>query len=105
MLNLTFNHVHHYNSGKSGFRHKIDLNTNELEEAIDFIAEDILDIELEDNNSLGEEILIENFELSISSISLSAPQAFYSSCIEHNSYYKANALLPEYERNVPPPRA
>lgn len=113
MLNIAFGYDNLYHSGKSGHRHKVDLNSDGIvndavdlvEDAVDFIAENVFDVEPEEEKPSPESHFFENFELCMTEWDVPVIQEINFNKINPNFYYLDKKSLIHSELHSPPPKS
>jgi hypothetical protein len=112
MLNIAFGYDNLYNTGKSGYRHKIDLKSGDIvddavdlvEDAVDFIAENVFDMEPEKEAKSPDSHFFENFELGISDLQIPLLGNVTFKTINPNFYYIDKISINYSELHSPPPK-
>jgi hypothetical protein len=75
MINISFNYVNLYNTGKSGFRHKIAINTNEIDNLLGVFLHVNIVSDMQEEGDLHHDVFLENFDLGffVFKVSLNLP--------------------------------
>jgi hypothetical protein len=104
MINVSFNYVNLYHSGKSGFRHKIALNSNEIDSLCEFVSETLLHIDYPESNEDEDNVFLENFDLGFfdNPVAISSPPVKVVESF--HGYHSASFPTTYFDLHSPPPK-
>jgi hypothetical protein len=105
MINLSLNSVNLYNSGMSGFRHKVTLNSSGMDILIEFISGGISSADGNAEPDKNFNVCAENFDLGFFACMLRLPEPVHTGVIAPAKALFLDVPAHYASLNSPPPRA